>query len=140
MKSSTKRATNCLCQNYWICNAKNAVISASFLVWKCCGKARFPQSFGRIARDCAETVPFHKIYAPKLDEITVFYAVMDIMEWIYNPVSFPNDKIYSKPLFREVGWKIVIERKTFYIFVSGKMTKINTFYCFPFNLKASPCS
>ena len=28
--------------------AKNTVISPNFLVWKFCGKAQFPQSFGRI--------------------------------------------------------------------------------------------
>ena len=44
---------------------KNTVISHNFLVWKFCGKAQFPQSFARIARNYAETVPFHKIYAPR---------------------------------------------------------------------------
>ena len=28
---------------------ENTVISADFLVWKFCGKAQFPHSFGRIA-------------------------------------------------------------------------------------------
>ena len=31
------------------------------MVWKFFGKAQFPHSFGRIARNYAETVPFHKI-------------------------------------------------------------------------------
>ena len=30
-----------------------------------CGKAQFPLSFGRIARNSAETVPFHKISTPE---------------------------------------------------------------------------
>ena len=30
--------------------AKNTVISPNFLVWKFCGKAQFPHSFGRISR------------------------------------------------------------------------------------------
>ena len=32
----------------------------SFLVWKFCGHAQFPHSFGRIARNSAGTVPFQK--------------------------------------------------------------------------------
>ena len=44
--------------------AKNIVISPDFLVWKFCGKAQFPYSFGRIARNCAETVPLRKISTP----------------------------------------------------------------------------
>ena len=44
--------------------AKNTVISPDFLVWKFCGKAQFTHSFGRIARNYAETVPFRKICTP----------------------------------------------------------------------------
>ena len=44
---------------------KNTVISTDFLVWKFCGKAQFPQSFGRFARNYAETVPFRKISTPE---------------------------------------------------------------------------
>ena len=44
-----------------ISTAKNIVISPDFLVWKFCGMAQFPHSFGRLARNYAETVPFHKI-------------------------------------------------------------------------------
>ena len=33
----------------------------NFLVWKFCGKAQFPHSFGRIAQRYAKSVPFHKI-------------------------------------------------------------------------------
>ena len=44
--------------------AKNIVISPNYLVWKLCGKTQFPQSFGRIAGNSAETVPFHKISTP----------------------------------------------------------------------------
>ena len=44
--------------------AKFNVISPSFLVWKFCGKAQFPHSFGRITRNYSETVPFHKISTP----------------------------------------------------------------------------
>ena len=44
--------------------SKNTVISSYFLVWKFCGKAQFPHSLGRFARNYEETVPFHKIYTP----------------------------------------------------------------------------
>ena len=44
--------------------AKNTIISSNFLVWKFCGKAQFPHSLGRIARNYAETVPFHKTSTP----------------------------------------------------------------------------
>ena len=43
---------------------QNAIISSNFLVWKFCGKAQFPHSFGRFARNYAETVPFHEISTP----------------------------------------------------------------------------
>ena len=43
---------------------KNTVISPDFLVWKFCGKTQFLHSFGRIARNYAETVPFCKICTP----------------------------------------------------------------------------
>ena len=44
--------------------AKITVISTDFLVWKFCGKAQFPHSFGRFVRNNAETMPFHKISTP----------------------------------------------------------------------------
>ena len=55
--------------------AKNTVISPNFLVWKFCGKAQFPHSFGRFARNYAETVFPQDFHTRKLDEITVFFAV-----------------------------------------------------------------
>ena len=59
-----------------ILTEQNAIISPNFLVWKYCGKAQFPYSFGRIARNYAEAVPFRKnFHTRKLVEITAFYAV-----------------------------------------------------------------
>ena len=49
--------------NYYF-TEKNPVISPSFLVWKFCGKAQFLHRFGRIVRNYAETVHFHKISTP----------------------------------------------------------------------------
>ena len=48
---------NCVDTN----TAKNTLILPNFLVWKFCGKAQFPHSFWQLARNYAETVPFHKI-------------------------------------------------------------------------------
>ena len=52
-----------LCDNSQ--TSENSVISPNFLVWKFCGKAQFPHSLGRIARNSAESVPFHKISTPE---------------------------------------------------------------------------
>ena len=48
------------------------VISPNLLVWRSCGKARFPYSFGPICRDCTFPQNFH---TRKLGEIIAFYAV-----------------------------------------------------------------
>ena len=40
---------------------QNNAISSNFLVWKFYGKEQFPHSFGLIARNYGETVPFRKI-------------------------------------------------------------------------------
>ena len=56
--------------------AKNTEISPNFLVWKFCGKAQFPHSFGRIARNYAETAFPQNFDTRKLGEITVFFAVV----------------------------------------------------------------
>ena len=47
--------------------AKSTVISPDFLVWKFCGKARFPHSFGRFARK--------NFHTKKSGGITIFFAV-----------------------------------------------------------------
>ena len=45
--------------------AKNTVISPNSLVWTFCRNAQFSHSFGRIAENYAETVPFHNMYTPR---------------------------------------------------------------------------
>ena len=40
-------------------------ISPNILVWEFCGKAQFSQSFGRMAWNCTEAVPHHKIPIPE---------------------------------------------------------------------------
>ena len=47
-----------------IITTKDTVALLNFLVWKVCGNAQFLHSFGRIARNYAETVPFRKISTP----------------------------------------------------------------------------
>ena len=39
--------------------------NTKFPVWKLCGKAQFPQSFGQIARNSAESMRFPRIYTPE---------------------------------------------------------------------------
>ena len=56
--------------------AKSSVISFNSLVWKFCGNAQFLHSFGRFAQNYAQTVPFKNFLPRKLNEITVFYAVL----------------------------------------------------------------
>ena len=64
-------------------------MSSEFLVWTFCGiynKIQFPHSFGRFARNCAETVPFHKIStAGKLGKIKVKDSVKDSDILMLNP-------------------------------------------------------
>ena len=45
------------------------------MVWKFYGKAQFPHSVGRIARNYVETAFLQNFHPMKLGEITVFYAV-----------------------------------------------------------------
>ena len=60
--------------NYYRTNfytAKNTVISPNFLVWNFCGKARTNRP--KLCGNCAFQQNF---YTRKLDEITVFFAVL----------------------------------------------------------------
>ena len=49
----------------YLITAKYTVISPDLLVWKFCGKTQFLHSFGWIAQNYAETVPFHNISTPE---------------------------------------------------------------------------
>ena len=73
------------CTLFCVLTAKNAVTSPEFLVWKFCGKAQFPRSFGWFARNYAETVPFRKISTPE-NQMKLQY----FLQWLYhNQVHFP---------------------------------------------------
>ena len=72
---------------------KNTVIPPNFLVWKFCGKAQFPHSFGQFTRNYAETVTFYKISTPeKLGEITTFFTV------IHSNIS----KVYERCAYNQI--------------------------------------
>ena len=57
--------------------AKNSAISPNSLVWKFCGKALFPYSSRRFARNYAKTAFPQSFHTKKLGEITVFFTVPD---------------------------------------------------------------
>ena len=61
---------------------KTTVISPNFLVWKFCGKAQFPRSFGRFARNFAETLSFRKISTPG-NQVKLWYFLQctQLAEW-----------------------------------------------------------
>ena len=63
LKSKTKRVAS---------TAKNTVISPDFPVWRFCGKAKFPHSFGRTTQNFTFPQNFH---TRKSGEITLFFAV-----------------------------------------------------------------
>ena len=56
-----KQSRLLICQSV---HCKNTVISPDFLVWKFCGKAQFPYSFGQFVLNFAEIVLFRKISTP----------------------------------------------------------------------------
>ena len=69
------------------CTAKNSVTSPHFLVWKFGGKAWFPPSFGRFARNYVKTVTFHKISTPgKYVKLLYFFEVL----------TWRNSKFFSQ--------------------------------------------
>ena len=71
--------------------AKNTVISPNFLVWKLCGKAQFPHSFGSIAWNYAETVLFHKIFTPRNKMKFRYFSKCRLLmrlSWIFWSLTF----------------------------------------------------
>ena len=66
----------------------------NFLVWKFCGNAEFPQSFGQIARHYAETLPFH---TRKLGECINFEFLCKCLIYsylIYFTIATPKHNYY----------------------------------------------
>ena len=68
---------------------KNTVILPNFHVWKFCGKAQFPQSFGEIAQNCSKTVSFHKMSTPG-NQVKLRYFT----QW--DPVNHPQRNFSTK--------------------------------------------
>ena len=60
------------------------------MVLKFCGKAQFPHSFGRIARNYAETVLFQNSDTRKSGEIAVLFKMLLFTTGRYNTVYFLN--------------------------------------------------
>ena len=61
----------CVCSE--LLTAKNTATSSNFLLWKFCGKAQFPHSFGGIRpKLCGKCVFPQNFHARKLGEITIF--------------------------------------------------------------------
>ena len=76
---------------------KNTVISPYFLVWKFYGKAQFPHSFVTMARNYAETVPFHKISTPGNQ-----VKLLDFSQWKViksNHLIFQQNRSIKKLIF-----------------------------------------
>ena len=57
-------------------------------MWKFCGKAQFPQSFGRIARNSAKTVFPQNLHVRDFGEITGFYVVNPSTKQTRNGILF----------------------------------------------------
>ena len=89
-------------QETWLSyTAKNSIISPNFLVWQFCGKAQFPQSFGRpkLCANCLSTKLPHQ-------EIRWNYAI------------FRSDKVFLRIFSRE---KIAREKIVFAVFLLIKV-------------------
>ena len=56
-------------------------------MWKFCGKAQFPHSFGRIARNYAETMTFRKLSTPGNQVKLQYFSQRSILS------SFSKDEI-----------------------------------------------
>ena len=78
--------------------AKNTVISRAFLMWKFCGKAQFPHSFGLIARNYVETTPFRKI-STSGNHVKLRY----FLQWLHTPSSFKWNQSLKKWLPCHIG-------------------------------------
>ena len=72
------------------------------MVWKFCGKAQFPHSFGRMARNYAETAFLQNFHTMKLGEITVFYAVVILMK---SRIYSGNDRYIVKYVYSRFAKK-----------------------------------
>ena len=77
-------------------------------MWKFYGKAQFPHSFGWLARNFAETVPFH---IRKFGEITAFYAVgLSMFLWKLSFLGISRFlTILQKTLLRQFATSVLSE-------------------------------
>ena len=76
------------------------VLSPNFLVWKFCGKARFPHRFGRFRpKLCGNCVFPQNFHTRKLGEITVFFAVIEAYLALRTGAQLGEKGKASPPLF-----------------------------------------
>ena len=78
-------------------------IPTDFLVWKFCGKAQFSHSFGRFARNYAETVPFRKISTPANQLTLRYFSQWLVMsDYLLSVASVQFIKANPKPVFEKL--------------------------------------
>ena len=83
-------------------SSKNTVISPDFQVWKFCGRAQFPYSFGWFARNYVETVPFCKISTPR-NQVKLRYFLRCVSLFQCFPAFW---SYYRIPISKEIKWNI----------------------------------
>ena len=85
--------------------AKNTVISPDFLMWKFCGEAQFPHSFGRFAQNYTETVPFRKIFTPG-NQVKLRY----FSQWQMFPLrKFHFGVVFTQHLSIEIKFHVFVK-------------------------------
>ena len=83
------------------------------MLWKFYGKAQFPHSFGRFARNYAEIVFPQNFHTRKLGEITVLFAVIHCGTYNLNSDDTP-EKIAIDVIQL---WKVVKMEKPMLLFL-----------------------
>ena len=91
---------------------KNIVISRDFLVWKYCGKTQFSHSFGRVAWNYAETVPFLKISKPG-NQVKLWYfsqCIFPHSDWIWRDTRIQSEcgKTRTRKPKNATAWKVFV--------------------------------
>ena len=89
-------------------SSKNTAIPPDLIVLKFCGKAQFPHSFGRIARNYAETVLFQNSDTRKSGEIAVLFKMLLFTTGRYNTVYFLNISVMWEASWNNIWEDITV--------------------------------
>ena len=89
-------------------SSKNTAIPPDLMVLKFCGKAQFPHSFGRIARNYAETVLFQNSDTRKSGEIAVLFKMLLFTTGRYNTVYFLNISVMWEASWNNIWEDITV--------------------------------